>query len=63
VLERVPDFAAPVQAGEDEALSASLRRSERTGRPLGDAAFLDPVEATLGRDPKPRKRGPKAKGA
>lgn len=62
VLERVPDFAALVQSGEDEALSTSLRRSESTGRPLGDAAFLDHIEATLARDPKPRKRGPKGKG-
>jgi len=61
VLERVPDFAALMQSGEDEALSTLLRRSESTGRPLGDAAFLDHIEATLGRDPKPRKRGPKAK--
>jgi putative transposase len=62
VLERVPDFAALMQSGEDEALSTLLRRSESTGRPLGDAAFLDHVEETLGRDPKPLKRGPKAKG-
>lgn len=63
VLERVPDFAALVQSGEDAALSTLLRRSESTSRPLGDAAFLDHVEAMLGRDPRPGKRGPKAKGA
>jgi putative transposase len=61
VLERVPDFAPMVQSGEDEALSTLLRRSESAGRPLGDAALLDRIEATLGRDPKPGKRGPKAK--
>ncbi|MGC6327877.1 transposase [Rhizorhabdus sp. FW153] len=60
-LERVPDFAAMLQSGEDEALSALLRRSESTGRLLGDAAFLDHIEAALGRDPKPGKRGPKTR--
>lgn len=62
VLERVPDFAALLRSGEDEAMSSLLRRSESTGRPLGDSGFLDRVEAILGRDPKPGKRGPKAKG-
>ncbi len=33
VIERVPDFAAMLQSGEDEALSTLLRRSEITGRP------------------------------
>ena len=59
VLERMPAFAALLQAGEDASLSAALRRSESTGRPLGNSAFLDRVEAILGRDPKPAKRGPK----
>ena len=62
VLERAPGFAAMLRSGEDEAVSSLLRRSESTGRPLGSSAFLDRVEATLGRDPKPGKRGPKAKG-
>ena len=61
VLERVPDFAALLRSGEKEALFETLRRSESTGRPLGDSAFLDRVAALLGRDPKPGKRGPKAK--
>ncbi len=58
VLERVPDFAALLVADEDAGLSEALRRAESIGRPLGDSAFLDRVEAILGRDPKPRKRGP-----
>ena len=63
VLERVPDFVALLRSGEDETMSSLLRRSESTGRPLGDSRFLDRVETTLGRDPKPGKRGPKAKGS
>jgi len=58
VLARAPDFAALLRSGEDADLSQSLRRAENIGSPLGDGAFLDRVEAMLGRDPKPRKRGP-----
>jgi putative transposase len=59
VLDRVPDFAGLLESGEDAGLSAALRRSESTGRPLGSSAFLDRVATILGRDPKPAKRGPK----
>ena len=58
VLERVEDFAALLVAGEDEALSTALRRAERVGRPLGDGAFMDWIEAKLGRNAKPQRRGP-----
>jgi putative transposase len=61
VLDRVGDFAALLHAGEDKALSLALRRAESIGRPLGDSAFLASVEAQLGRDPKPGKRGPRLK--
>ena len=59
VLERVPDFAALLCSAEDEDLAKALRQSESTGRPLGSSEFLDRVEAILGRDPKPGKRGRK----
>lgn len=58
---RVPDFAAFLRAGEDEALSGALRRAETIGRPLGDAAFLDRLESLTGRALRPRKRGPRPK--
>jgi hypothetical protein len=38
------------------------RRHERTGRPLGERAFLDRIERTLGRIVRPAKRGRKPKG-
>lgn len=41
--------------------AVALRAAETIGRPLGSAAFLDRVAALTGRDPRPRKRGPKAK--
>ncbi|WP_394731067.1 transposase [Altererythrobacter sp. GH1-8] len=61
VLERVPDFAALLASGEDEEATRALRQSETTGRPLGSSAFLERVEAVLGRDPRPAKRGPRTK--
>ena len=61
VISRVPDFAALLRSGEDAELSSALRRSETIGRPLGSSQFLDRVETILGRNPKPGKRGPKAR--
>ena len=49
---------APAPAG---ALSA-LRAAETIGRPLGSPAFLDFVAGATGRDPRPKRRGPKPKG-
>jgi putative transposase len=65
IAQTVPDVAALVAAGEDEALSLALRRSETIGRPLGDDAFLDRIAALTGRDLRPAKRGrkPAAKSA
>lgn len=61
VLERVGDFAGLLRLGEDDAMSAALRRAETIGRPLGDEAFMAQIEAVSGRDVRPAKRGPKAK--
>jgi putative transposase len=56
--------------GEDDGLVASrplLDRcggrfaAETIGRPLGSPAFLDRLTALTGRDPRPRKRGPKGR--
>ena len=41
-----------------ESLSA-LRAAETIGRPLGSPSFLDSLAAVKGRDPRPKKRGPK----
>ena len=49
---------APVSA---EAISA-LRAAETIGRPLGSPAFLARLAAATGRDPRPKRRGPKPKG-
>ena len=64
VLARIGDFAGLLRAGENEALSLALRRAETVGRPLGDGAFMDRIEAQTGRDPRPGRRGrPKAENS
>jgi putative transposase len=47
-------------APSDEAVSA-LRAAETIGRPVGSPAFLDRLADATGRDPRPRRRGPKPK--
>lgn len=62
VLARVPDIASLLETGDDDGMNTALRRAEPTGRPIGSDAFLQRIKAAVGRDPKPGKRGPKAKG-
>ena len=59
-LERIPDFAA-FAAGEaaDEAQWADLLKAERIGRPVGAKAWIETLEARLGRPLSPQRRGPK----
>jgi putative transposase len=61
VLERFPDFAGLLAAGEDEVMSQRLRHAESIGRPVGDGRFLARIERRTGRTLKPGKRGPKPK--
>ncbi len=63
VLERYPDFAALIEAGEDEILSERLRRAETVGRPLGSDAFVRAAGAGNRRTFKPARRGTKPKAA
>jgi putative transposase len=63
VRERYPDFAALIEAGEDEDLSMALRRAETIRRPLGDAAFVEALERRTGRTLRPARRGPKPQRA
>jgi putative transposase len=37
-----------------------FRKHERTGRPIGDDAFIERLERLLDRELKPKKPGPKA---
>jgi putative transposase len=57
LLERVPDWRALLGGGLDERERDRLRERERTGHPLGGAAFLARLEAISGRDLRPPRRG------
>jgi len=60
VLERYGDFAAFLDAHEDDSeVLMKLRQSETTGRPLGSGTWMDTLSALIGRNIKPRNRGPK----
>ena len=48
-------------APSNEAVSA-LRAAETIGRPVGSPSFIDRLAAATGRDPRPKRRGPKPKG-
>ncbi|NNG05283.1 MAG: transposase [Inquilinus sp.] len=61
LLERVGDWKAFLKGGPDEAALAAIRGHERTGRPLGAAAFVERLESRLGRALGPRKPGRKPK--
>jgi putative transposase len=61
LLELVPDWRGFLAGGLEEDALEVLRRHARTGRPLGAPAFLERLEARLGRALRPGKRGRKPK--
>jgi putative transposase len=61
MLDRLPDFASLLDGEAASPADDALRQAETTGRPLGDARFLDRIERRLGRPVRPQKRGPKPK--
>ena len=58
LLELAPDWRALLDGGLEEAALSAIRTHERTGRPLGSEAFLEGLEARLGRQLKRRPPGP-----
>ena len=63
LLGRVGDWRTLLSLEPDEDEMELIRRHERTGRPLGDDAFVAHLEDRLGRTLRPRKPGPKPRGA
>jgi putative transposase len=59
VLDRFPRFAEFIETEEDPERLDRLRRAESIGRPIGDDAFIQALEARTRRSLKPGKRGPK----
>jgi putative transposase len=64
-LARYGGFAAFLGEGADEDADAwrALRRSETSGRPLGDAAWIAGLETRTGRTLAPQKRGRKPRNS
>ncbi|HEY1753513.1 MAG TPA: transposase [Caulobacteraceae bacterium] len=61
VLAMAGDFAAWLDAPQDEGRMQAIRRSRTTGRPVGEAAWLAHLEARLGRPLAAGKPGRRAK--
>lgn len=57
--ERYGDFGSFLGNEPDQNAWRALRRSETSGRPLGDAAWIADLEARTRRTLAPQKRGPK----
>ena len=58
MLDRVENWAELLVSGEQEEFD-SMRRHERTGRPLGMEGFVEKVSCLVGRDLSKKKPGPK----
>ena len=61
LLDRIADWQDFLGGGLDEAEHKALQAAERTGRPLGSAAFVAELELRLGRTLARRKPGPKGR--
>ncbi len=61
LLDMIPDWCAFLNSAMPEQQLRDIRQQSRTGRPLGDEAFLDRLEGMVGRLHKPQKRGRKPK--
>jgi putative transposase len=60
LLELVGDWRGFLTLTDEDEL-AMLKRHERSGRPLGDAPFVERLEEEMARRLRPAKRGPKPK--
>jgi putative transposase len=59
LLDLIPDWQAFLKEGIEEKESQSIRRHERTGRPLGDESFINRIENAANRVLRKQKPGPK----
>lgn len=60
LLEMINDWRSFLTLTDNEEL-ALLKKHERSGRPLGEASFVDQLETEMARKLRPAKRGPKPK--
>ena len=59
LLDRVADWPGFLDAGKDDDAMEIMQQHERTGRPLGDAQFVESLESSLGRVLRRQRPGPK----
>ncbi|RWU06865.1 transposase [Pseudodesulfovibrio sp. S3] len=59
LLSMVPDWRSFIASGDAQDAMDALSKHARTGRPLGNDAFFDRLQARTGVDLRPRKPGPK----
>ncbi len=59
LLDLVPDWTGMLRGGLSDVDGDAIRSGERTGRPVGDTAFVERLEVDLDRILKPRKPGRK----
>jgi len=57
MLDRVSDWRSYLAEDSDPRILDALQKNLRTGRPLGDAAFVGRIEKLLGRNIRPGKAG------
>jgi putative transposase len=61
LLDLVPGWQQYVDETDTDTLHEQLNLHARTGRPLGSEAFVEDLEARLGRVLRPKKPGPQPK--
>jgi putative transposase len=59
MLDRVPDWSAYLSSTRQNDRTESIRRHNRTGRPLGSAEFIQVLEQQTGKTLAPKRPDPK----
>jgi putative transposase len=59
MLDRVPGWSAYLSSNSQQDMAESIRRHNRTGRPLGSAEFIQTLEQQTGKTLAPGRPGPK----
>ncbi len=62
MLDRVADWQSYLSVEESDSVNQSIRLHSRTGRPQGNASFVDEVRSLLQRDLRAKKPGPQKDG-
>lgn len=61
LLSMVGDWGSYLAEPESKGEYDAIKATEKSGRPLGGESFVDKLEVILGRNLKPKKRGPRSR--